>query len=157
MQLNIKDLVIDTSAIDSEKLLKAWDWLIPFETEIVMITQTGDAFLIEKDNGSILFLDTLDGELEVLADSLESFQQLLQDEAFVIDYFSCELIAPLLHHQLPPNTVYSFKTPPVLGGEYHSNNLEIFDVEHHFSDMGLLWQEIGKINIDEDTNENGGE
>ena len=157
MQLNIKDLVIDTSAIDSEKLLKAWDWPIPFETEIVMITQTGDAFLIEKDNGSILFLDTLDGELEVLADSLESFQQLLQDEAFVIDYFSCELIAPLLHHQLPPNTVYSFKTPPVLGGEYHSNNLEIFDVEHHFSDMGLLWQEIGKINIDEDTNENGGE
>lgn len=154
MQLNIKDLIIDTSTIDSKKLLKAWNWLIPFETEIAMITQTGDAFLIEKDNGSILFLDTLDGELEVLADSLESFKQLLEDEEFVIDYFSCELIAPLLHHQLPPNTIYGFKTPPVLGGEYHSDNLEIFDVEHHFSDMGMLWEEIGKINIDEDVSDN---
>ena len=154
MQLNIKDLVIDTSTIDSKKLLKAWEWLIPFETEIIMITQTGDAFLIEKDNGAILFLDTLDGELEVLADSLESFQQLLEDEAFVIDYFSCELIAPLLHHQLPPNTVYGLETPPVLGGQYHSDNLEIFDVEHHFSDMGMLWEEIGKIDMDEEGTEN---
>lgn len=154
MQLNIKDLVIDTSTIDSKKLLKAWEWLIPFETEIIMITQTGDAFLIEKDNGAILFLDTLDGEFEVLADSLESFQQLLEDEAFVIDYFSCELIAPLLHHQLPPNTVYGLKTPPVLGGQYHSDNLEIFDVEHHFSDMGMLWEEIGKIDMDEEGTEN---
>lgn len=153
MQLNLKDLVIDTSSIDSQKLLNAWQWLIPSETDIAMITQTGDAFLIEKESGAILFLDTLDGELEVLADSLDSFKQLLEDESFVIDYFSCELIAPLMHHQLPPNTVYSFKTPPVLGGEYHSDNLEIFDVEHHFTDMGLLWQEIGKIQIDEEGSE----
>ncbi|NLY65778.1 MAG: DUF1851 domain-containing protein [Alcaligenaceae bacterium] len=147
--MNLKDLVIDSTNLDSQKLLQAWQWLVPANMEIAMITQVGDAILLDQDNGSLLFLDTLDGELEMLADSLDAFQKLLGDEEFVIDYFSCELIAPLMHHQLPANTVYSFKTPPVLGGEYHSDNLEIFDVYHHFNDMGMLWEEISQIDMDD--------
>ena len=51
---------------------------------------------------------------------------------------------------MPENTVYSFKKPPVLGGEVSSENLELFDVQTHFDDMGELWDEITKQYDDEE-------
>lgn len=148
--MEIQNLTINSEEYKADDLLRNWYWLCDSEQlEIVMITKLGDAFLIAPETGEILFLDTLDGELEVIADSIEQFKTLLADNDFVIDYFSIELLAPLLHLSMPENTVYSFKKPPVLGGEMNSDNLELFDVQTHFDDMGELWDEITK-QFDED-------
>lgn len=143
--MEIQNLTINSEKYNANDLLRSWYWLCDSEQlEIAMITKLGDAFLIAPATGEILFLDTLDGELEVIADSLDEFKTLLNDSDFVIDYFSIELLAPLLDLEMPQDTVYSFKKPPVLGGEINSANLELFDVQTHFDDMGELWDEITK-------------
>ncbi|ETD72552.1 hypothetical protein V757_03895 [Pelistega indica] len=152
--MEIQNLTIPTDHLNAKDLLKEWAWLFEPRLEIVMITKLGDAFLIEPQSGEIFFLDTLDGELESIADSIENFRQLLNDKDFVIDYFSLELLAPVIHLTMPENTVYSFKEPPVLGGELSSHNLELFDVQVHFDDMGKLWGEIDSIDLDEVKNQN---
>ena len=147
--MEIQNLTIPSHHLKAKDLLKEWTWLFEPRLEVVMITKLGDAFLIEPQSGEIFFLDTLDGELESIADSIEDFRQLLNDKEFVIDYFSLELLAPVIHLTMPENTVYSFKEPPVLGGELSSDNLELFDVQVHFDDMGKLWGEIDSIDLDE--------
>ena len=149
--MEIQNLTINSENYKAEDLLRSWYWLCDSEQlEIAMITKLGDAFLIAPQTGEILFLDTLDGELEVIADSVDQFKALLNDSDFVIDYFSIELLAPILELEMPENTVYSFKKPPVLGGEVSSENLELFDVQTHFDDMGELWDEITKQYDDEE-------
>ncbi|NOL49699.1 T6SS immunity protein Tdi1 domain-containing protein [Pelistega europaea] len=143
--MEIQDLTIPSEHIDSKRLLQNWSWLFEPRLQVVMITKLGDAFLIEPSTGEIFFLDTLDGELESIADSVNDFRELLNDREFVIDYFSLELLAPVIHLAMPENTVYSFKKPPVLGGEVSSDNLELFDVLQHFDDMGRLWLEIDQL------------
>lgn len=143
--MEIQDLTVPSEHLKAKELLKNWAWLFEPRLEIVMITKLGDAFLIEPQSGEIFFLDTLDGELESIADSIADFRELLNDREFVIDYFSLELLAPLMHLSMPDNTVYSFKEPPVLGGEVSSDNLELFDIATHFDDMGRLWCEIDQL------------
>ncbi len=143
--MEIQDLTIPSEHLNAQELLKNWVWLFEPHLEIVMLTKLGDAFLIEPSSGEIFFLDTLDGELESIADSVADFRELLNDREFVIDYFSLELLAPLMHLSMPENTVYSFKEPPVLGGEVSSDNLELFDITTHFDDMGRLWCEIDQL------------
>lgn len=143
--MEIQDLTIPSEHLEAKRLLQNWAWLFEPRLEILMITKLGDAFLIEPSSGAIFFLDTLDGELESIADSIADFRKLLEDKDFVIDYFSLELLAPVMHLTMPENTVYSFKTPPVLGGELDSDNLELFDVITHFDDMGKLWCEVDQL------------
>lgn len=141
--MEIQNLTINSDSLNIDDLLRNWYWLCDSsELDIVMITKLGDAFLIAPQSGEIFFLDTLDGELEIIADSVAEFRELLADQEFVIDYFSLELLAPVLPLSMSENTVYSFKKPPVLGGELDSANLVLFDVQTHFDDMGQLWDEI---------------
>ncbi|NEN76257.1 DUF1851 domain-containing protein [Pelistega sp. NLN82] len=149
--MEIQHLTIPHQHLEASQLLRNWTWLFEPRFEIVMITKLGDAFLIEPQSGEIFFLDTLDGELESIADSVSDFRQLLADQDFVIDYFSLELLAPLIHLEMPENTVYSFKEPPVLGGALQSDNLELFDVQVHFDDMGKLWYQVDQLAEEMDT------
>lgn len=143
--MEIQDLTVPSTHLDSKRLLQNWSWLFEPRLEIVMITKLGDAFLIEPQTGEIFFLDTLDGELESIADSVDDFRNLLNDKEFVIDYFSLELLAPIIHLTMPENRVYSFKKPPVLGGEVNSDNLVLVEVIQHFDDMGKLWLDIDQL------------
>jgi len=46
---------------------------------------------------------------------------------------------------LAPSQLYSFKKPPVLGGEYVLNNFEPISIEVHFSLLGRVHEQVRKL------------
>jgi hypothetical protein len=66
------------------------------------------------------------------------------DREFVTDTMLPGLIVELRKagKTLGPGQVYSFKNPPVLGGEYEVDNFEPMDIEVHFSIFGQIHRQV---------------
>lgn len=147
----ISDMIVDHSAIPTAELFKAWTWLVPSEFRVIFITVFGDAFLIDPATTEVFFLDTVDGDLEPIAENLERFNQLLiENSEFVRDYFS---VAPwLLHkdeildgHDMPSGIVFNYITPFALGGEPELDNIALFPIQDHFDMSGEFWERMQQL------------
>ncbi len=148
--MNLNDLTIATDQLDQPRLLKHWQWLLPAEVEVLLVTKTADCFLLDPETGHILFLDTTDGELEQIATDFEQFRNVLGDPEFITDYFSLPLLAPMLDVAMPDNTVFALPVPAVLGGSAETDELTLVDIYEYFEQMGLLWEKLSQIDIQDD-------
>jgi len=148
--VNLNDLTIATDNLDQPRLLNHWQWLLPDQVEVLLVTKTADCFLLEPETGHILFLDTNDGELEHIASDFDEFRSVLADPEFITDYFSLLLMAPLLETPLPENAVFALATPPVLGGSFETDELTLVDIYQYFDEMGALWQKLSQIELPDD-------
>ncbi len=149
--MNLNDLTIATDNLDQPRLLNHWQWLLPAQVEILLVTKTADCFLLEPETGHILFLDTNDGELEHIASDFDEFRTVLANPEFITDYFSLLLMAPLLETPLPDNAIFALATPPVLGGSFETDELTVVDIYQYFDEMGALWQKLSQIELPDDT------
>lgn len=142
--MNINDLSVNISHLDSSQLLEDWYWLIGEAMQPVLVTLTGDAFLQDNKSGSVHFLDTVEGSITQIAEDGESFKQLLTQADFVMDHFSVNLVAPKIKVGEIPGTgkIFSFRKAPCLGGDYSTENLEPTDISVHFSLTGQIWQKV---------------
>src|SRR5512137_559261 len=133
--MNLNDLTADCADLDRATLLNDWLWLIGENKLPMLVTLAGDVFVQDTKTGEVFFLDTVDGYFDRVADSGDRFQGLLTDEAFVVEYFAVELVAPLLRAKQRPGAgqLFSFRKPPVLGGVCETSNLEATDIAVHFS------------------------
>lgn len=147
----ISDITVDHSTISKAELLKAWTWLLPEELEPILVTIFGDAFLIHPETNEVFFLDTVDGDLEPIADHLEEFTELLSENIdFLKDYFS---IAPWLLHkdeildgeEMPQGMVFNYLTPFALGGEAELENIALFPIQEHFDMSGEFWERMQQL------------
>lgn len=156
--MTLDDLTVNCQHLDRHTLLSDWHWLIGTTRLPVLVTLAGDAFVQDMDTGEVFFLDTVEGQLEQVAESGGDFQALLGNKDFVVRHFSVGLVVSFLNmNSRPPfGTVLSFKKPPVLGGMFDAKNLEATDVAVHFSVAGQIWKQarvlppgtpIGKIEI----------
>ena len=145
--MTLDDLTVNFRHLDRANLLSDWRWLTGQAKLPIMLTAAGDAFLQDAGDGSVHFLDVTAGQLVLAADSLEAFNALLKDRAFVMDRFSVELIADLRQqgHTLSAGQIFSFKTPPVLGGTYALDNFEPTDIEVHFTVLGQIHEQVSKL------------
>lgn len=145
--MTIKDLTVNFSHLDQETLLSDWNWLLTETRLPICITVAGDAFVQDTVTGAVSFLDTTGGTLEKVAADSAGFEALLTNREFVMKHFAVELVAPFLRAgQRPPaGQVFSFKKPPVLGGEYSQANLETTDMEVHFGMLGQIWEQVAQL------------
>ena len=145
--MTLDDLTVNFDDVDSENLLADWAWLIGATKKPVLLTAGGDAFLQDKNEGSVHFLDVAAGELSEIASSGQEFEALLTDKDFVLDYFSVDMVMELRKagQSLAPGQIYSFKTPPVLGGEFALENVAASDIEVHFSLTGQIHEKVSQL------------
>jgi Domain of unknown function (DUF1851) len=131
MALTLNELTVNFGHLKRELLLEDWRWLLGPTKQPILLTAIGDAFLQDMGDGSILLLDVAAGELLRVADDLAAFDALLADREFVVNYFAVEMVADLRNAgvTLGPGQIYSFRQPPVLGGEYTLENVEPTDIE----------------------------
>jgi len=82
--------------------------------------------------------------MQVVAKERESFSERLTKPDFVMQYFAVNLVAPLIKSGagLEQNQVFGWIQPPVLGGEYSSDNLEPTDASVHVSILGQIFQQV---------------
>lgn len=156
--MTIDDLTVSFAHLDRQSLMSDWRWLIdssqslisrwvkPSSKPPILLTASGNAFLQNSGDGSVYFLDTVDGTLEKTSSSSDEFRSQLQELTFVKRYFSVDLIGALRNSgtSLPPRKIYSFKVPPVLGGTFEVENVEATDIEVHFSISGQIHRQVAK-------------
>ncbi|MDO5667873.1 MAG: SMI1/KNR4 family protein [Alcaligenaceae bacterium] len=151
ISFTISDITVDHSEFTSADLLRSWSWLVPEQLEPLFITIFGDAFLSDPESGEVFFLDTVDGDLEPIADDLESFTALLTDNReFVSDYFST---IPWLRYKdeilggdaMPSAMIFNYLTPFALGGEAELDNIALFPIQEHFDMSGEFWEKMQSL------------
>lgn len=145
--MTLDDLTVNFSHLDQRSLLRDWHWLIGTNRRPILLAAAGDAFVKDETDGSIHMLDVGTGALHAVADSESDFRELLGKKDFVLDHLSVPMVGDLRRagHILGPGQIYSFKTPPVLGGEYVMSNVEIADIEVHFSTNGQIHEQVAAL------------
>ena len=143
MRLSIQQLTKDTRNVDLEDICSCWQWCLTDQKAVALISNVGDMFLIGKDD-TINWLDTGTGELKKIAENVQQFEQLLNDETNIDNWFLPRLVEQLIESGkiLKENEVYSFKVLPVLGGDYSIDNLEPIDISVHFAFTGQICEQL---------------
>jgi Domain of unknown function (DUF1851) len=144
VRITLSDLTVNIDDLDSERLLDDWRWLIGPSKRLVLVSAIGDAFLQDDGDGSIHLLDTAAGSCSLVAQDAGEFRSLLADSAWVTDNLAALVIADFLGNdlRLERGEIYSWKRPPVLGGEYELANAETSDIAVHFSITGQIHQQV---------------
>ncbi len=143
MTITWDDLTVNFDAYKEEDLVEAWLWMIGEDKRLILISSVGDMFL-QNENREVFWLDVGRGELIQVADSVEEFEALLEDEEIIREWFLVELVAALKREgmQLVPGKLYGYKKLPVMGGEYAPENFEPTDIEVHFQLAGQIHEQI---------------
>jgi hypothetical protein len=144
MAITLNELTVNFDHLERERVLEDWCWLLGQVTQPILLTAAGDAFVQDVRDGSIHLLDVAAGELLRVADGMTGFRALLADREFVLNHFAVERVVNLRDAGviLGPGEIYSFRHPPVLGGEYTLENVEPADIEVHFSLAGQIHQQV---------------
>lgn len=145
--MTLNDLTVNFSHLDADKILEDWSWLIGSRRVPILLAASGDAFVQDKDSMIIHFLSTSNGTIEKVADSSAEFETLLRDKDFVGKYLSVQMVGTMYQtgRRLQKGKIFSFKKPPILGGEYKVDNIEESDIEVHFAISGQIHMQVAGI------------
>jgi len=145
--MTLSDLTVSFEHQDRAALFSDWQWLVGEHMRPLLLCASGDAFLYNTQHRTVHFLDVAAGSLKDVAESVDAFQRLLTDKAFVVDHFAVQLVGDLRDAgvALKPGQIYSFKHPPVLGGEWLLSNFEATDIAVHFSVAGQLHRQVAAL------------
>ncbi len=140
--MDAKDLTVELGDEMLDRLLLEWQWLLGPQKLPLMVTALGDVFVQDQENGEVLYLNTASADLMAVADSVDALSDKLADERFINEYFAPDFVAHLqqAYGQLPAGYLYGFQIPEQLGGEITWENMEIVDIQRHFSEWGRIHQ-----------------
>jgi hypothetical protein len=137
------DLIRHFSPDLLSEALTDWQWLADLAGKQPLITSAfGDVFLQGEDG--VWFLDTVEGKLSREWDSPGSLQAQLNTAAGQDRYLMASLAVAASNTGLVPGDrqVLSFKVPPVLGGFFEPQNIEVSDLIVTLSIAGQIHQQI---------------
>ena len=137
--MNISDYLIEQSGKDWADLLSEWRDLLPESFTVWLVNRFGDVFLVTED-GSVHVLDVGVGALERVADSRDHFADQIGMDDNAANWLLIPLVDDCVAAGLIPseNQCYSYKVPPVLGGEYALENIEPADLSVHYCVLASL-------------------
>jgi hypothetical protein len=123
--------------------LSDWQWLAELAGKRALVTSAfGDVFL-QGDDG-VWFLDTVEGKLSREWDSPGSLQAQLNTAAGQDRYLLAGLCVAASSAGLVPGDlqVLSFRVPPVLGGSFEPQNIEVSDLIVALSVAGQIHRQV---------------
>lgn len=143
MRITWNELTVDFQKHGADDLLRDWRWLLGNSMRLLLVSAIGDMFLADSA-GQVFWLEAGTGKLQKIAESIDQFQQLRQQRQNADDWFIPALVADLITSgvRLAPGQCYSFKKPPILGGEFELSNFEPTDLSVHFSILGQIHRQV---------------
>jgi hypothetical protein len=106
----------------------------------------GDWFF-EDAQGRVVFLDTVSGELSVIAQSRSEFdlERLKQDN--LDHWYMADLAMLCFERGLRPGSreCLSFKIPPILSGPLDADNVEVCDLAVHLGILGQIHRQVKDV------------
>lgn len=128
---------------DWPTLLEKWNWILPERFGVWLINTFGDLFL-ELESGEIALLDINAGKLSILADTRETFIDRITEASNAAAWLYIPLVDALHERGIipPPEHCYAFNRPPLLGGEYHPENIRITEFTAHLGFTGDFAEQL---------------
>jgi hypothetical protein len=144
--MSIHDYLIDHRGFDWPALFAEWTWLVPNEHTVWLMNRYGDLFLVFGD-GSVHMLDVGAGTLKKVAKDREDFSTKVDEDDNASDWFMIPLVDKLVEANLTlkAGQCYSYKVPPVLGGDYTVENTSILSIAEHYHVYGSIHQQIKDV------------
>lgn len=143
----LEPYLIDHTELDWNSLLQSWQWLLPEEEFTVwFVNRFGDLFIVLAD-GSVHVVDIGCGAIDQLASSRDEFADLMDDDDNANEWLLLPLVDELVAGGviLPAGHCYSYRRPPVLGGDYVAENILVMELIEHYDILGALHEEIQDI------------
>jgi hypothetical protein len=143
MRITWNDLVVSTQDFTDNDLLSAWQWLLKRPVDLLLVSSLGNMFLV-IENGRVLWLDVGSAELTDVASDVGEFRSLVSKPENMNQWFIPQLVGDLKESgmNLKTGQCYSYKVPPVLGGELQVTNFEPVDLSVHFSVLGQIHNQL---------------
>lgn len=141
--ISLDDYIIDHRGIDWSTALRDWSWLLPAAVTVWIMNCFGDLFMV-LDDGTVHMLDVGGGTLTKVAESRDNFANKLD----VGDNANQWLMIPLIDRlvaaglTLREGECYSYKQPPVLGGDYTVENTCMLPIFEHYAVYGSIHNQI---------------
>ena len=143
--MDTNDYLIDHSGFDWKTLLGSWEWLLEDEMEVApwLVSRFGDLFFVDE-LGIVNWLNISDGELSEVASSEAEFLELLDAEDNASDWFLMGMVDELSEagKALLPGQCYGFKSLPVLGGDFESNNVDVLQISDYWAFCGHIHAQL---------------
>jgi len=142
--VNISDYLIEQQDHDWDDLLSEWHWLLPEKFTLWLVNRYGDLFIVRDDDSSVWMVDIGIGSIEYLASSRDEYANLLDIDDNADDWLMIPLVDQCVQAglKLATGQCYSFKVPPVLGGQYDVSNTHVCNISVHYSLLGQIHNRI---------------
>jgi hypothetical protein len=95
MTIEYQQFIKDISKIDLDDICSDWQWLLNDEYSPIMVSCSGDAFLIGKDE-AISWLDTGTGQLKKIAQNSNEFLSALTDIGNIENWLLVSTVSDLI-------------------------------------------------------------
>jgi hypothetical protein len=144
--VSVHNYLIDHDGFDWPSLLSAWSWLLPPEFTVWLVNRFGDLFIVPTD-GTVLMLDIGACALTKLAESRDDFVRKIDEAGNADDWMMIPLVNRLTATGaiLGTGECYSYKLPPILGGEYTVENTAILKLAEHYGAYGSIHEQLRDI------------
>lgn len=125
-----------------KRALESWHWIGLEGKEPVKVTAFGDVFL--QDKKGIWFLDTIEGTLKEVCNSLNELDDIIKSEANQDHYLLAGFVIRAINEGmlLDEGQCYDFKINPVLGGKIEFENIDRQDFVVAINLAGQLHDQI---------------
>lgn len=143
MKINLDDLTVKFNEVFADKLTVDWTWLIGTDKKPILVSAIGDMFL-QADNKKIYWLDVGSGEIKLIANGIQDFEDKLKNIEQVNEWFMIALTTNLRlsDKKLKDGQLYSYKKLPIIGGDYTLDNFTPLDIVEHFGYTGEIHKQI---------------
>ena len=144
--MSLPDYIIDHRNVDWPTVLRGWSWLVPPMLTIWIMNRFGDLLIVLHD-GTVHMLDVGCGTLKKVAESRDDFANKL-DEG---DKANQWLMIPLIDRLVAAGLIlregecYTYKQPPVLGGDYTVENACVLPIPQHYAAYGSIHNQIKDV------------
>lgn len=131
---------------DVDEALAEWRWLVPEPVTPLAVTAFGDAFLV-AGSGAVLFLDTIAGQCDEIAPSVDVWKQAVRVPERIDEWFMPALLIAL--HEagvfLSPGECYSAIHAIIGGGSFSVDNWAPTHWRVHFASSGRLHEQVKQL------------
>jgi hypothetical protein len=142
--MEFEDLLAPVAGeFDVDEALESWRWLVPGDVRSLELTAFGDLFLI-ADDGKILFLDTIDGKVSEVAESVADWEKKVQVPELLDWWFMPAFLLQLQDagSYLSQGECYTATIPTILSGPFSVANWRPTHWRIHFHSLGQIHEQV---------------
>ena len=142
--MNLNDVTVNFSHLKSKSILSDWTWLLGKSKLPILLCSSGDAFVQDKNSFEIFFLDVWNAKLKKVANSSDELMAQLRNGEVANEYLSIQWVGDLLKSglRLDKGQIFSLTKPSILGGAFDLSNVEVTDIEVHYSINGQIHEQV---------------